>query len=61
MVDPSTSRSVQVACAAAIKKNDKENRRIYHEVQIEEPYPGENGKGKDGGFRAMNKFIVRWE
>ena len=41
MVNPSTSGSAQVACAAAIKtKNDRENRKRGYEVQIDKPYPG---------------------
>ena len=38
IVDSSTSRSSQVACAAAIKKNYRENRNRGYEFQIEEPY-----------------------
>ena len=37
MVDPYTLRSAWVACVAAIKKNDRENRKRGYEVQIEEP------------------------
>ena len=40
IVDPYTSRSAQVACAASIKTKDYiENRKRGCEVQIEEPYP----------------------
>ena len=43
MVHPYTSRSVWVACAAAIKtKNDRENRKRGYEEQIKGSYPVEN-------------------
>ena len=39
-LDPSTSVSARVVCAAAIKtKNDRENRKIGYEAQIEGSYP----------------------
>ena len=42
MVVPSNSRSARVACAEAIKtKNDRENRKIGYEGQIEGSYPVE--------------------
>ena len=44
---PSTSRSTQVACAAAIKKIDRGNRKRGYESQIEGRYPSEkNAKDK---------------
>ena len=38
IVDPSTSRSAQVACVTAIK-NERGNRKKGYEGQIEGPYP----------------------
>ena len=39
MVDPSTSRSARVACAANIKtKNCRENSKKRYEGQVEDPY-----------------------
>ena len=38
MVYPSTSRSERVACAAVLKKNDRENLNRGYEIQIEETY-----------------------
>ena len=47
MVDPSTSSSALVACASAMQtKNDRENRRIGYEGQIEGSYLGENSNVK---------------
>ena len=44
IIDPYTSRSSPVACAAAIKIN-KENRKKTYGGQIEGSYPGERLKG----------------
>ena len=42
MVDPFASRSAQVACAATVNKNDRENRKRGYEVKIEGSYLGGN-------------------
>ena len=61
MVDLPTSRYARLACALDIKaKNDRENRKRGYEVQIEGPYPGENAKGQEVIFKAMNNLIFRW-
>ena len=41
IVDPYTTSSAWVACAASTeKKNDRENRKKDYEGEIEGPYPG---------------------
>ena len=57
MVDPSTPRSVLVACTAAIKtKNNKENRKRGYEGQIEEPYLVEKFQKKIGPIKRNEQI-----
>ena len=60
MIDPSTSRSARVACAAAIKtKNYREKRRRGYEGQIEDPYLVENFQRKRGPIKMNDQINIK--
>ena len=54
IIDPYTSSSAQVACAAAKRtKNYKENRKRGYEGQIKEPYMVETLQRKRGTIQRI--------
>ena len=60
MVDPSTSRSTRVACAAAIKtKNYRENRKRGYEGIIEGSHSGEKIQRTRGHIQSNNQTNIQ--
>ena len=60
MVDPYTSRSAKMACAATMQtKNYREIHKRGYEGQIEDPYPGEKMQRTRGPVQINEQIHIQ--